>query len=85
LNAIIKNWNSIYKPLSKKKKETLKAAKLNKVKGATLLHVIKGLPIYMVATTKDITVDKMKSSIKVNISKPSISITGAAGDIVEIS
>jgi hypothetical protein len=78
---------AIYKPISKAKSATIKSAKLNKTPGASLKHVILGLPIYMVASATDMTEAKLKQSIKIDITntKTPIKITGAASDIVEMA
>ena len=50
INSCQKGWDKLYNPVKKAKAGILKDAKLDKVKGSNLKHVMQGFPLYIIAT-----------------------------------
>lgn len=67
------------------KEACLKAAKMEKVDGASIQHAFLGLMVTIPATVKETTKESLLSMVKIDITKePYLSIEGNIPDLIEV-
>ena len=49
MRKVINDWSKLFKPITKARKATLKSSGLDKTPGATIKHVLVGMPLLFVA------------------------------------
>lgn len=81
----------LYKPIQAAKTGAIKAAKLDKVPGSNLMHVMKALPLQIISTSQQLneqfTLEKLKTIIKVDLNneKEPVKIVGNTADQIKMA